>query len=74
MAPGYAASEARTVAGSYFSEPHSPSFVEVPNDVVYFVVDGNPSWVVEPAKITKTNSSLKGWLKKLLGSSPIRRA
>lgn len=67
VAPGYAASDARAVAGSYFSEPLPPSFVELPNDVIYFVVDGNPGWVPEPPKITKTNFSLMGWLKKSLG-------
>lgn len=67
VAPGYAASDARTVAGSYFSETTPPSLVEMPNDVIYFVVDGDPGWVPEPPKTTKTNSSLMGWLKKLLG-------
>lgn len=73
VAPGYAASDARAVAGSYFSEPLSPSFVETPNDVIYFVVDGDPGWVAELPEITKTNSSPKGWLRKLLGSYSIRR-
>ena len=42
VAPGYAASDARAVAGSYFSEPIPPSLVETHNDVIYFVVDGDP--------------------------------
>lgn len=67
VAPGYDASDARAVAGSYFSEPVPPAFVEIPNDVIYFVVDGDPGWISEPPKITKANSFFRGWLKKVLG-------
>jgi hypothetical protein len=44
---GYAASDARAVDGSYFSEDPAPSVVETPNDVIWFIVDGDPGWTVE---------------------------
>ena len=43
---GYDASEARVVTGSFFREDPSPAFVEKPKDPVYFIVDGDPGWVV----------------------------
>jgi hypothetical protein len=46
--PGYVAADAQVVDGSYFSENPVPSVVEAPNDVVYFIVDGDPGWTVEP--------------------------
>jgi hypothetical protein len=45
---GYTASDARVVGGSYFSENPTPCFVEKPDDVVYFIFDGDPCWSVEP--------------------------
>lgn len=46
---GYTASDAHVVNGSYFSEHPTPSFVETPNDVIYFIVDGEPGWTVGPS-------------------------
>jgi hypothetical protein len=43
---GYAAPDARVVDGSYFAEHPSPRVVEPPNDVLYFIVDGDPGWTV----------------------------
>jgi hypothetical protein len=45
---GYSAADARVVDGSYFSEQPAPSVVETPSDVIYFIVDGDPGWTVEP--------------------------
>jgi hypothetical protein len=44
---GYAASDARVIGGSFFSEHPTPCSVENPNDVVYFIFDGDPCWSVE---------------------------
>ncbi len=64
---GYAASDARVATGSYFSEERPPSFVETPDDVVYFIVDGDPCWVSEPSASISQTPARKGWLKKLFG-------
>lgn len=64
---GYAASDARVATGSYFSEERPPSFVETPDDVVYFIVDGDPYWASEPSCSLSQAPARTSWLKKLLG-------
>ncbi|MFC3673805.1 hypothetical protein ACFOOT_20495 [Novosphingobium pokkalii] len=63
--PGYAASEARLADGSYFSEIPTPSLIQTPNDVTFFVVDGDPGWVAEARTVVGSTSAPKRWLRKL---------
>jgi hypothetical protein len=52
---GYTASDARVINGSFFSEHPTPCFVEKPNDVVYFIFDGDPCWSVEQTTNVELN-------------------
>jgi hypothetical protein len=42
--PGYEASQARLASGGDMSLEAAPQFVETPDDVVYFIMDGAPDW------------------------------
>jgi hypothetical protein len=63
---GYEACEARSVDGSYFAENPPPPFVETPEDIVYFVVDGDPGWVLETPGVAPS-AARRGWLRRLVG-------
>ena len=42
--PGYEASQARLASGGDMTLEAAPRFVETPDDVVYFIMDGAPDW------------------------------
>lgn len=63
--PGYAASEARLADGSYFSEIPTPSLIPNPNDVTFFIVDGDPGWVAVAGTAVGPTSAPRRWLRKL---------
>jgi hypothetical protein len=63
---GYAASDARVVSGSFFSEHLTPSIVETPDDLIYFIVDGDPGWVANLSTDVKPVSGIKRRLRILL--------
>jgi hypothetical protein len=46
--PGYEASDARLIDGSYFSEDPPPRIVGTPTNLVYFIFDGDPNWSIAP--------------------------
>lgn len=68
---GYDARTASTVDGSYFAESPPPDFVNKPEDLVYFIIDGEPGWPLEEdanvgEAMPATRSNRRSWLGKLL--------
>jgi hypothetical protein len=65
--PGYRASDARLANGGYFSETTTPSVIQTPNDVTFFIVDGDPGWVAGSGIYVREASAPKRWWRKLFG-------